>query len=190
VLAVVLPSYLVAGRAAVSAVVSRGTGAPDLYQPWQLLSRALDVRPAATFDDTAGLAAAVILAAVLLRRLPPGPAALPFTRPALAVCLAWLVCSPQQRPWYDAMIFPLVALLPATRLDWLVLARGLAAALAELPGVTFYTALRPRWLSLLADILARGVVPAALVIVALGLLWLCLTGRWTSRPAAASGAFS
>jgi hypothetical protein len=190
VLAVLLPSYLVAGRAAVSAVASRATGTPDLYQPWQLLSRALGVHQVTAFDDTAGLVATAILAAILLWRLPAGPAALPFARPALAVCLAWLVCSPQQRPWYDAMIFPLVALLPATRLDWLVLARGVAAALAELPGVRFYTSLRPDWLSRLADGLGRGIVPAALVIVALALVWLCVTGRWGSRPAAVPPAIS
>src|SRR5450755_1597129 len=38
--AVLGPSYLLAGRAA-AAVLARATGRPDLYQPWQLLNRAL-----------------------------------------------------------------------------------------------------------------------------------------------------
>lgn len=98
--------------------------------------------------------------------------------PALAVSLAWLVFSPQQRPWYDAMIFPLVALMPATRLDWVVVARALAATVAELPGVTFYTTLRPHWLSQFNNVLSRGIVPLVLVAAAVALLWLCGTRRW------------
>ena len=106
VVAVVVPAYLLAGRAAIKALVSRATGGPDLYQPWQLLTRTLAIHPATRFTDTAALAASVLLAVLLLWRLPSGPSGLPFTRPALALSLAWLICTPQQRPWYDAMILP------------------------------------------------------------------------------------
>jgi hypothetical protein len=177
--AVIGPSYAAAGRAAVTAVVGRGTGPPDLYQPWQLLTRALTVPQGARFDDLAGLAAAVIFAAVLLARLPAVRPGLPAVTPALALSLAWLTWSPQQRPWFDAMVFPLVALLPATRLDWVVAARALAGALAELPGVTFYTQLRPPWLSAAGDLISRGLAPAALVAAAAVLAWCCVTRRWT-----------
>lgn len=178
VVAVLVPSYLLAGRAALQAVLSRAAGGPDLYQPWQLLNRALGQHPITRFDDTAGIAAFVILALVLLWRMPAGPPDLSFVMPALAVSLAWLVFSPQQRPWYDAMIFPLVALMPATRLDWVVVARALAATVAELPGVTFYTTLRPHWLSQFNNVLSRGIVPLVLVAAAVALLWLCGTRRW------------
>ena len=179
VVAVVVPAYLLAGRAAITAVVSRATAGPDLYQPWQLLTRALAISSATKFTDTVALAATALLAVLLLWRLPSGPSQLPFARPALALSLAWLVCTPQQRPWYDAMIFPLLALMPATRLDWIVVVRALAAAMAEIPGVRFYTGLRPQWVSELADIISRGLAPAALVLAAAALVWLCITGGWT-----------
>src|ERR1017187_9367883 len=179
VVAVVVPAYLLAGRAAITAVVSRATAGPDLYQPWQLLTRALAISSATKFTDTVALAATALLAVLLLWRLPSGPSQLPFARPALALSLAWLVCTPQQRPWYDAMIFPLLALMPATRLDWIVVVRALAAAMAEIPGVRFYTGLRPQWVSELADIISRGLAPPALVLAAAALVWLCITGGWT-----------
>jgi hypothetical protein len=190
VAAVLVPSYLLAGQQALTAIVSRATGTPDLYQPWQLLTRTLSLHSVVRFDDTAGLVAFVVLAPVLLWRMPSGPIGLPFVRPALALCLAWLACSPQQRPWYDAMIFPLVALMPATRLDWIVVARALAGAMAELPGVRFYTALSPRWLSLAADIISRGAAPAALVVAVAAMLWLCATTRWAPRAGPSTCAVS
>jgi hypothetical protein len=50
---------------------------------------------------------------------------------ALAVILAGIV----QYPWYDAMFFPLLALMPASRLDtWLVGRTALISGLV-LPGV-------------------------------------------------------
>ncbi len=72
-IAVVVPCYLLAGRAAVTAVVSRGAGAPDLYEPWQLLARALGLHDAVTFINVAGLCGFAVLAAVLLWGLPAGP---------------------------------------------------------------------------------------------------------------------
>jgi hypothetical protein len=185
--AVVLPSYLLAGRAAVTAVVSRGTGVADLYQPWQLLTRALGLHNPVTFTNAAGLCGFVVLALVLLWRLPAGPEGTPgltFVRPVLAVSLAWLVCSPQQRPWYDAMIFPLLALMPATRLDWIVAVRATAAAAAELPGVRYHVGLSPRSLASLVYFTVHDIVPVALTAVAAALIWLCVTGRWTDdgRP--------
>jgi hypothetical protein len=94
------------------------------------------------------------------------------------VSLAWLICTPQQRPWYDAMIFPLLALMPATRLDWIVVVRAVATAAGELPGVAFYRGLHPHWLGSAVYLTTREVVPITLVAVAAALVWLCVTGRW------------
>jgi hypothetical protein len=181
-LAVLIPGYLLAGRAAIAAVAGRASGRPSLYDPWQLLTRAIGTHvPSSRLDLLAALAA-VILAVILLRRMPACPAGFPFARPAFALMLAWLITTPQQRPWYDAAIFPLLALMPATRLDWLVGLRAVAAALAELPGVTFYADLRPDWLSVTARLTAKGVAPLVLAGVGLALLWLCATGRWKAPP--------
>jgi hypothetical protein len=179
--AVLVPSYLLAGPAAIAAVAGRAAAAPDVYQPWQLLTRALAIHPAGRFTDVVALFAVAAMAAILLWRLPsgsPSPAAMPFARPVLAVSLAWLIWTPQQRPWFDAMIFPLLAVLPATRLDWIVVLRALVGAVAELPGAAHRP--YPPWLgSYLGDV-AQGILPAILVVLAGALLWLCFTGRW--RP--------
>ena len=180
-LAVPLAGYLLAGPGAVAAVVSRAAGSPDLDQPWQLLAGALRVHHAMTFTNVVALGAVIVLAPVLLWRLPsgwPGPAGMPFVQPVLALSLAWLVCTPQQRPWYDAMIFPLLALMPATRLDWIVVVRALAAAMGEVPGVGLRTGLHPPWLGTLVGVFVRGIVPVSLVAVIAALIWLCVTGRW------------
>jgi phosphotransferase system glucose/maltose/N-acetylglucosamine-specific IIC component len=179
--AVLVPSYLLAGPGAVSAVVNRADASPVFFAPWQLLTRLVHLSADAGQIDLAGVVAFALLAAILLWRLPAGPSVLPAVRPALAVTLAWLMVSPQQRPWYDAMLFPLVALMPATRLDWIVIFRGVAGAIAELPGVLYYLSLRPGWLSRTGEILSLRVVPASLTLAVAGLLALCVTGRW--RPA-------
>jgi hypothetical protein len=184
---VLVPSYLLGGgRPALVAQVKRGTAGVDLYQPWQLLYRALDWHDPSQRTDLLGAITAVLLAALLLWCLPEGPPELPAIRPSLALSLAWLVTSPQQRPWFDAMIFPLLAVMPATRLDWIALGRAVAGGVAELPGVTFYTLLRPPWLAQADDAVARDLAPLALLAIAVALIWLCITRRWLSGLSAAA----
>jgi hypothetical protein len=177
--AVLVPSYLLAGPKAVSAVAGRATGRSDLYQPWQLLNRLSSWHHPGGALNVVALLSSAVLAVVLLRRMPPGPATLASVRPALALSLGWLIFSPQQRPWFDAMIFPLLALMPATRLDWIAVARLTAATLAEVPGVTFYVYLKPAWLSAAAKVIDLWIVPGMLVGALIALLWLCVTNRWT-----------
>jgi hypothetical protein len=179
-LAVLVPGYLLVGRAAIAAVAGRAAGSPALYAPWQLLTRLLDPSfPNSTTDLIAAIGT-VILAVILLRRLPAGQAGFPFAQPALALMLAWLIMTPQQRPWYDAAIFPLLALMPASRLDWIVGIRALAAALAELPGVIYYAILRPGWISGIARGISTDLAPAVLIAVAIALIWLCVSGKWNA----------
>ncbi|HEX3926140.1 MAG TPA: hypothetical protein VHY31_27960 [Streptosporangiaceae bacterium] len=177
-LAVVLvPSYLLAGKQALLAAVNRGVAGVDLYQPWQLLYRTLDWHDPSHRIDVLAVIAAVALAVLLLRRMPEGPPGLPAIRVTLALSLAWLVTSPQQRPWFDAMIFPLLAVMPATQLDWIALLRAVVASAAELPGVLFYTALRPHWLAETADILSRGLTPLVLLAATVWLIWFSPRGE-------------
>ena len=76
----------------------------------------------------------VAMAALLAWRLPAGPAYLPAIRPALVLMVAWLLVWPLQRPWYDAIAFCLLAVFPASRLDWLMLIRAVPAAVAVATG--------------------------------------------------------
>jgi hypothetical protein len=188
-LVVLVPCYLIAGWAAVAAVAGRAAGSPSLYDPWQLLGRAVGLQIANSSIDLAGAFASVILAVIMLQRMPAGPAGYPFARPALALTLAWLIATPQQHPWYDAAIFPLLALMPTTRLDWIVVVRTAAAALAELPGVTYYACLNPGWLAAVAKAISTSVAPLVLIGAGVALLWLRRSERWNApdRGRAESG---
>jgi hypothetical protein len=106
------------------------------------------------------------------------------------VSLAWLFFWPYQLPWYDAMVLCLLALYPASRIDWLVVLRLTAATFALMPGNAGFP---PQ--HLLAAITAASlywIAPAALLAAAAGLVWLCLSQRWkmdrpTVIPAARPG---
>jgi hypothetical protein len=178
--AVLVPSYLLAGRHALTSLATKGAAGPvDLYEPWQLLYRLLPWPSPSQRIDVIAAVAAVALAALLLWRMPNGPPGQPAVRVALALTLAWLATSPQQRPWFDAMIFPLLVLMPATRLDWIALGRLVVASAAELPGITYYTGLRPHWLAEVANVISRGLAPIALTGLTVALIWLCVNRRWT-----------
>ena len=127
----------------------------------------------------AGLAFAAV-AVLMLLRLPDGTPNLPATAPALAVSLAWLFIWPYQLPWYDAMVVCLIALYPASRLDWLVMARLIAPSFALMPG---NAGLPPQYL--LAVITNDSLfwwAPAVLLAAAVALIWLGVTGAWKMNP--------
>ena len=115
---------------------------------------------------------------------------LPAIRPVLALGLAWGYFWPSQYPWYDAMVLCLLALYPASRLDWLAVLRLTAATFALMPG---NAGLPPQ--HLLAGITAASlfwIAPVALLAASAGLVWLCLSQRWnmgrpTVIPAAGPG---
>jgi hypothetical protein len=93
--------------------------------------------------------------------------------PAFAIALGWLATSPYQHPWYDAMLFPLLALLPRTRLDGLIVARGAVAWIGYIPGDP--SRLSPPWFNhLVKGTLMSRVVPFALDLVIFGICLACL----------------
>lgn len=107
----------------------------------------------------AALLAGLALVGLLLWRMPPGNPELPAVRPAAALVLAYLAAFPTPGPWYYALIFPLLALLPASRLDYLVIA--LCLLLSE-EAVTqrvhaVYTLTRASTLLVLAMLVAMSV---------------------------------
>ena len=175
---VTIPCYLLAGRASITAVLGRATGATVDYVPWYPVARALHWNDPTAKINALGLISFVLLGLILVRRMPSGPSDFPAVRVALAVVLAWLIVSPQQRPWYDAMIFPLLALMPATRLDWIVLVRGAAGALGALPHHVHGSELHLALLSETGRIASVGIAPLTLTAVGIVLLWLCFTNDW------------
>jgi len=77
-------------------------------------------------------------------------------------------------------VFCLLALYPASLIDWLALARLTAATFALMPG----NAVTPpqHWLLVITNDSVFWWAPAVLLAAAVALVWLALTGRWKMDP--------
>ena len=173
-LAVLVPSYAYFGMPAVRALLSRRnqSSADNFYRVFL---------PHGWHHDLGLLAALVVVAVAILalRRLPPGAAVRPAIRPTVALCAAWLFLWPYQLPWYDAMLVCVLVLYPASRLDWLVLARLTAGTIANMPGNPY---LQHSDLLRLADHFAvRIMAPIVMLAAAIALVALCVSGHWKVR---------
>ena len=174
-IATLTPGYLIYGHNAITATTSGLASGeqPDLL--WHEAARALGWQHAAATTNTVGLLASVILAAILLWRMPPGPRDMPAIRVALALTLGLLVASPKQYASYDAMLFPLLAVFPVSRLDWIAVVRTAALAAASTP---FLSRLDPAWLATMEKISIGGSPTLVLGVIVAVLLWLCCTRAW------------
>ena len=159
----------------------------SIGSPWRTVRFLLRL---VTGEGTAGnvvKAAAIVLAVALLalllrsvRTLDPaaGPdlslaAGHEFLPPALApavvfaIGFAWLLAWPYVLPWYDGLGWALLALLPWSRLDWLLLARTTALAFGYLParGIAL-----PAGLGWLRPVARNGITPVVLLAVIVALV--------------------
>jgi hypothetical protein len=162
--------YAVIGPDAASAMLRRGR-MPSWNTPWQLLVPLYHGhQPPEALVSWGSAILALALTAVFVRGLPSDRAAdRAWLTPALAVGLAWLLTTPVYYPWYEALVFPLIALAPASRLDWLQLGRALVATGGCLPGVVFR--LGDSWLrSAVTDGPLSYVIPGALLTLTLALV--------------------
>ena len=176
--AVLIPAYMLAGRAAISATTTGLASGerPDLL--WHEAARLLGWQNATARTNTVGIIGCTVLALILLWRMPPGSSDFPAVRIVLAVGLGLLIVSPLQYAWYDAMIFPLLAVFPASRLDWIIVARAAVLAVASAP---FFSHLDPAWLTAVEKISVVGPPTLILGAILVALLWLCVVRAW--RPA-------
>lgn len=183
-LAVLVCGYLIVGAGTVSSLLSR-TQLTSPTNPWRLITNAAG-RPPAWVLSWGVLAVALLLAALLAWRLPPGPREAPAVRVTLAFSLAWLATTPIYHSWYDALIFPLIALMPSSRLDWYVLIRGTVAVFGQIPGAAL--ADHPPWLIhvVVGEWITHKFVPGALFVSILVLVLLCVIGRWNETLVADS----
>ena len=99
----------------------------------------------------------------------------------LAVAFAWLLAWPYVLPWYDSLGWALLAMLPWSRLDWLLLARTTALAFGYLParGITL-----PSGLGWLETVVRTAITPAlllAIVVVLVVMLW-PRVGKFSNAP--------
>ncbi|MEP6760940.1 MAG: polyprenol phosphomannose-dependent alpha 1,6 mannosyltransferase MptB [Sporichthyaceae bacterium] len=188
-LVLLVPSYLAAGPH-VFDQLRRAATYVSLATPWRMVLGPLT----AGFGRDGGrqiitaLAAfiAVLLAAVLLRALPRTDGDKPDLEAARVACVltvAWVLAAPYALPWYDALVWAPLALLPASRLDLLLLARTSVLALAYVPG---------RTVTLLPDDLRRvtlgfraDVAPWLVLALVLSVLALAAGRRLQPRPAPA-----
>jgi hypothetical protein len=175
-------AYLMAGHGALTDTLKRGYGVAG-DNLWQVLYRLVGFSPPFRHITLVAALGFVVLAVLLIRRPPPGAADLPVIWPVLAAVLAWTFTSSLQRPWFDVMIFVPLVFLPASRLDWVVLFRGVAGGLAYIPGV-FVSHLHPAWLQAADTRVVTDVGPSGRLLALVALVVLCLTGAWNRREAA------
>jgi hypothetical protein len=169
-LAVLIPTYAWLGSPAFHALFARrNTTSEDSFYLFAHLTnwKYLSVLAFVLF---------IGMAALLLRRMPAGDPLRPAIRPAIAIGLAWLVIWPYQLPWYDAMIICVLALYPASRIDWLVLLRLCAATLANMPGNPF--GVSGGKLRAFDVFVVHVLTPTVLLGCAVALVWFAITGRW------------
>jgi hypothetical protein len=178
-LLVFAPAYAIAGHPAISALISRGpsttwdTMYQVFYRPFGYITfSAFAMPPHLTLY--AGVAL-VIVAILVFMRFPDATPTLPALSPALALTLAWLFVWSYQRPWYDVMAICLLAVFPASNLDWLVLLRLIVTAPVYMPGIPGNPTGRLNGVLVFEGIYisAYGRLVAAVALVAL-----CLFGFW------------
>jgi hypothetical protein len=191
-LAVVIPSYAIAGLPAVKVLSARGTQATwdNLYQIFYRPFGVAGPFGATYIPSHLDIIAAVLTVAVAvlaLLRMPDGAPGLPAVTPALALSLAWILFWPYQRPWYDVMIIAPLVLYQRSWLDWLALVRLCFGAITymEAQAASQFT-----WLQHWQFFEGEWVTAGVRLLTAAGLVWMCISGRWGTQqsepPVAAS----
>ena len=117
----------------------------------------------------------VIITAVVLARGVAGSGP-EVQRLPLALVLGWLFAWPYVLPWYDALGWAFIALVPATQLDWLLLIRTSVLGFAYLPART-YGVRMPPGLAWLQPVFRNGVAP---IVLAAEVVWLVMLMSWRS----------
>lgn len=102
---------------------------------------------------------------------------------AAALVLAWLLAAPYELPWYDAFGWAVLALLPWSRFDLLLLAHTTALSLAYLPARGPEPAGLPDDLHWLISVVRSGVIPVLLTALPAWVLWTALRRTPPRRPA-------
>jgi hypothetical protein len=162
--------YLLAGPH-VLAQTRKASGFVSIATPWRRVRPAVESAVGAAHAGrvlgAASLLVGAVLAVLLLRALPPAGRA---RRVALALTLAWLFAATYALPWYDGLAWMLLALVPASRFDGLLLARTTVLALGYLPA----RQVRLPGLEWLVTVVRSELLPPALALLTAGLVIACL----------------
>jgi hypothetical protein len=180
-LAVAVAGYTFAGAHAFDQV-RRASRSVSLATPWHLLDVALGKGSQRPIIQALSLLLLAGLAVLLARALPGDR---DDRRVAAALVIAWLFATPYALPWYDGLGWALLALLPWSAFDALMLARTVALSLAYLPARDPQVVRLPDHLSWLFTVVRPSIIPWALTAILVALVWVGLrrrTGR-ARRPA-------
>lgn len=161
---------------------ARASGLVSVGSPWRVIRTVLSNFVAEPVANDVVRWCAVALAAFLVVRFVPvfrrynsanqGQSAWQAIGWAFLLVVVWLAAWPYVLPWYDAAAWSLLALLPASGFDWLLLARTTVLAFGYLParatGITI-----PGGLHWMEPVLRSAVTPAVLsaLLVVLLLPW-------------------
>lgn len=178
---VVIVPYLSLGSPSLHALLARG-GKASADNFYQLFSKSLQHQLPHSLALLVVLACGA-LALLLLWRLPDAVPELPAIQPALAVGVAWLFLWYYQLPWYDALIIAVLALYPASRLDYVVMVQLTASAFAQMPGGNPFEP-PVGWLRTFSHQVWFDWAPVVLIGSAVAVLVLCVSGAWNVRPRA------
>lgn len=159
----------------------------SLAVPWHLLAPHLDAAlghaTSRQIISVATIALTIGLAVLLLRALPalpedPDGSATAF-RISAALNLAWLFASSYVLPWYDGVAWALLAPLPRSRFDGVLLARTVVVSLAYLPARVVPL---PADLNWLLTVGRAGIAPWLMLAVLLALVVLAVRARSPRNP--------
>jgi hypothetical protein len=178
-----------------SAMLRQSSQASDMVSigsPWRVIRTVVHLAVAGTAATDivkfGAIGLAAVLAVLLIRGLPAAGGTAAF-----ALALAWLFAWPYVLPWYDALawaLVPLVPLVPGAAVEavgWLLLARTAALGFGYLPARQTDAAL-PSGLGWLQPVARHGVTPAVLAATTAWLVILMLRswrsarlGRWVQE---------
>jgi len=169
--AVVAAAALAIGGTAMIKATSIASDMVSIGSPWRAIRSVL--KPAAG-GSAAGdivkygaVVLAVVLAVLLIRGLPRVTGGPVLAVMPLALALAWLFAWPYVLPWYDTLGWALLALVPASDVDWLLLARTTALGFAYLPArIIISPSTMPHGLHWVQPVFRNGVAPVVLAVTA------------------------
>jgi hypothetical protein len=148
--------------------VRRASRFVSVGTPWRpvraLLLTAVNHNAATAIVQAGAVVLALALMRSLTRDLPAdaGDGENDLARAALVPVLAWALAAPYALGWYDAVPWALLALLPPSRYDKILLAHTGMLAIAYLPGRTVALPAVLKWAT---TILRSAVSPAVLLIL-------------------------
>ncbi len=174
-----VPGYLIAGRPALHDLVWRSDNLVTFDSFWRLFYPPFGYSAEPHGLELFAALGCVAMAGLLGWQLPAGPPHLPAIRPAVVLMVAWLLVWPLQRPWYDAIAFCLLAVFPASRLDWLMLVRAVPAALAVATGAGGQD--HPSWLAHVIRFVGNDLSPWVRLAAAVAAAVLCVLAAWALR---------